>query len=122
MKIDEIKQQLENTKADFYLNDRKGWFEAFEVREFFEVEDGEVDFYTLTTVEHPLACKNDEESIFYWVRIEKADWERVMGEIKDKEVEFYFIQGNNGYQDDWKLKIACSTDWAVYLEKDEDEE
>ena len=110
MKINEIKQQLENAKADFYPGDRKGGGEAFEVREIFEVEDGDVDFCALMTVEHPIACKNDQENIFYWVRIDKVDWERVMGEIKDNDVEFYFIQGNDGYQDEWKLKIVCSTD------------
>ena len=35
MKLEEIKEQLNKTKADFYPRDRKGWFEAFEIREQF---------------------------------------------------------------------------------------
>lgn len=35
MKLEEIKEQANNTKADFYSRDRKGWFEAFEIREQF---------------------------------------------------------------------------------------
>ena len=32
-KLEEIKEQVKKAKADFYPRDRKGWFEAFEVRE-----------------------------------------------------------------------------------------
>ena len=30
MKFEEIKEKMNNTKADCYPRDRKGWFEAFE--------------------------------------------------------------------------------------------
>ena len=36
--------------------------------------------------------------------------------------EFFFIQGNDGYQDEWKLKIVCPTEWAVYFERDKDDD
>lgn len=83
MKIDEIKQQLENAKADFYPRDRNGWGVVRGESVFFEDEDGNIDFDILTTVVHPITFKNDRESIFYWGRNEKDDW------IKDKDVEFY---------------------------------
>ena len=35
MKFEEIKEKMNNTKADCYPRDRKGWFEALEVRKKF---------------------------------------------------------------------------------------